>query len=101
MIATSSNTPLEAYHGVPAGCEAREPGCHHGYHDRFNWLQYKATLYKISEDVKLGDKGCTELAIQYIELNYFGSYSGLIRERLARALKTQMLQSKQIATSCY
>ena len=52
-------------------------------------------MYKISEGVQAEDIACIELAIRYIELDYFGSYSGFIRERLARNLKNKSLNYKQ------
>ncbi len=113
---SSYNTPLAIYHGVPKGwsknellktykslggkfninCdEVREPGSPTWLPDRYNWLQYRATMYKISEGVQAEDIACIELAIRYIELDYFGSYSGFIRERLARNLKNKSLNYKQ------
>ncbi|MFO6423572.1 hypothetical protein [Motilimonas sp. KMU-193] len=116
MIRTSSNTPLEIYHGVPEGWskaeiiseyqslggteladlpEATEPGSPSWLPDRQNWLQYRATIKEIAELVRVGDPAAIELAVRYIELNYFGSYSGFLRERLARALKQQNLTGVQ------
>ncbi|MDO6544684.1 hypothetical protein [Photobacterium sanguinicancri] len=116
MKLSSSNTPLEIYHGVPKGwtkdeilniyellsgkklnfeMEATELGAPSWLPDRYNWLQYRATLYKIADGVSEGDEACIEIAIRYIELNYFGSYSGFIRERFARLLKSQKLTRKQ------
>lgn len=113
---SSYNTPLEIYHGVPSGWskeeivakykalggkgsiapeEATEPGAPSWMPDRYNWLQYIATLHKIADGVSDADAVCIELAIQYIELNYFGSYSGFIRERLARLLKSKPLTYEQ------
>ncbi|MBY7698567.1 hypothetical protein [Vibrio alginolyticus] len=113
---SSSNTPLDIYHGVPKGWtkedilttyellsgkklnferEATEPGSPSWLPDRYNWLQYRAALYKIADGVREGDEPCIEIAIRYIELNYFGSYSGFIRERFARLLKSQKLTKKQ------
>ncbi|WP_196137188.1 hypothetical protein [Aliikangiella sp. G2MR2-5] len=117
----SANTPLEEYHGVPKGWskdelvkthlalggefdispgEISEPGAPSWLPDRYNWLQYRATLYKIAEGVKSCDKACLELAVRYIELNYFGSYSGFIRERLARNLKNKPLNRLQVERLC-
>ena len=117
MKQSSSNTPLELYHGVPKGWTkddivlkhrllggevsieipvATEPGAPSWLPDRYNWLQYRATLHKVSDGVSLKDEACIEIAIQYIELNYFGSYSGFIRERYARQLKSQHLSKKQM-----
>jgi hypothetical protein len=115
---SSQNTPLEIYHGVPSGWskaeivslhkalggsfeidsgEASEPGAPSWMPDRYNWLQYKKSLYEIGNGIKKGDKACIELAIRYIETDYFGSYSGFIKERLARLLKPQELSKQQIA----
>lgn len=112
----STNTPLSVYHGVPEGWakekiirkyislggtqniepdEAREPGAPSWLPDRYNWLQYRATLYKIADGLRVHDEACIEIAVQYIELNYFGSYSGFIRERFARLLKSKPLTLNQ------
>lgn len=114
----SRNTPLEIYHGVPSGWskaelisqhkalggffeidsgEASEPGAPSWMPDRYKWLQYRKTLNEIGNGIKKGDKACIELAIRYIELDYFGSYSGFIKERLARLLKPQDLSKQQIS----
>ena len=108
----SRTIPLERYHGVPRGWSqtelidehrrlggqvsidgepATEPGAPAFLPDRYNWLQYRATLYRISAGARANDAACIELAIRYIELNYIGSYSGFIRENLARALKSVAL----------
>lgn len=108
---------LEVFHGVPAGWsqsdlirthrelggrfditgpEATEPGAPSWMPDRKNWLQYRATLYRIAEGVDAGDPACIEMAVRYIELRYIGSYSGYIRARLARALKRAALSDGQI-----
>jgi hypothetical protein len=113
----SRNTSLEIYHGVPEGWSkeeiisthkslngshniegpnATEPGAPSWLPDRYNWLQYRETLRRVAEGVLEGDLACIEIAIRYIELNYFGSYSGFIRERLARCLKNQELTNSQI-----
>lgn len=113
----SSNVPIEIYHGVPKGwtkqniistyailkgkfpidqTKSTEPKAPSWLPDRYNWLDYRETLYKVAEGVRKGDRACIELAIRYIELNYFGSYSGFIREKLARALKSQDLSLSQI-----
>ena len=108
-IKSSHTIPLEQYHGVPDGWskdeliaehrrlggnfpidgeEATEPGAPAYLPDRYNWLQYRETLYRVCDGVRENDGACIELAIRYIELNYIGSYSGFIREKLARALKS-------------
>lgn len=107
---------LETYHGVPTGwskaeliathralgglfdiaaLEATEPGAPCWLPDRKNWLQYRATLYKIAEGVRAKDPACIELAVRYIELRYIGSYSGYIRTHLARGLKHALLSVEQ------
>ena len=114
---SSRNVPLEIYHGVPAGwsssevialhqslggtfpisgADATEPGAPQGLPDRYNWLQYRETLRRIGDGVKAGDPACVELAIRYIELDYFGSYSGFIKARFARLLKSHKLSSSQV-----
>ena len=108
--------PLETYHGVPRGwtkCEileaqktlhasydldgadATEPGAPNWLPDRWNWLQYRATLYRVSDGVRAGDHGCIEIAVRYIVLRHIGSYSGFIRARLARALKNASMTMQQ------
>jgi hypothetical protein len=115
---SSRNIPLEIYHGVPNGwsrselvslhkslggtfpianIEATEPGAPSWMPDRYNWLQYRETLRGIAKGIKSSEPACVELAIRYIELNYFGSYSGFIRARFARLLKSQCLSKAQIA----
>jgi hypothetical protein len=115
---SSRNIPLEIYHGVPKGwskselvsfhkslggtfsidsAEATEPGAPSWLPDRYNWLQYRETLRGIAKGIRTGDPACIELAIRYIELNYFGSYSGFIRARFARLLKSQQLSKLQIS----
>nr|WP_309684441.1 hypothetical protein [Armatimonas sp.] len=107
---------LETYHGVPAGWskteliaihralggsfmiaspEATEPGAPSWLPDRKNWLQYRATLYKIADGVRAKDPACIELAVRYIELHYIGSYSGYLRTHLARGLKHASLSAEQ------
>src|SRR5688572_16683269 len=100
--------PLEIYHGVPKGWhaeeilaehkrlggkfdvhgpEAKEPGAPSWMPARYQWLQYRETLYRIADGARGNDFACAELAIRFIELRHIGSYSGFIRARLARALK--------------
>lgn len=113
---SSRNTPLEIYHGVPKGwsktellslhielggtysincAEAKEPGAPSWMPDRYNWLQYRETLREIAKGIKQSDTACIEIAIRYIELDYFGSYSGFIKARFARLIKSQQLSSTQ------
>jgi hypothetical protein len=115
---SSRNIPLEIYHGVPkswsrpelvalhkslggifpiANTEATEPGAPPWMPDRYNWLQYRETLRGIARGMNAGEPACIELAIRYIELNYFGSYSGFLRARFARLLKSQSLSRPQIS----
>ena len=118
MHRDSNSIPLEIYHGVPKGWTKREildrhrelegkfsidsedaiePGAPSFLPDRYNWLQYRQTLYRVCEGVRESDPACVELAIQYIELNYIGSYSGFIREKLARALKSIVLSNVHVS----
>ena len=106
--------PLHAYHGVPqgwyaaqiidehrrlggrfnlAGPEATEPGAPSWLPERYEWLQYRTTLYRIADGIAHQDDACVELAVRYIELRYIGSYSGYIRSRLYRRLKQATLSS--------
>ena len=51
--------------------------------------------------VRLGDKACVQLSIDYIDGNLMDSTTGYIRERMARALRRAQLtehQKKQLAT---
>jgi len=105
----SNSIPLEIYHGVPVGWskaeiievhkslggaftldgeEAVEPGAPDFLPDRYNWLQYRETLYRVCEGVRQRDEACIEIAVRYIELDFMGSYSGFIREKMSRALKS-------------
>ena len=99
--------PLEIYHGIPSGWSASDLVAEHarlgGVHDisvgriagprpdwlpqRSEWLRYRETLYRIADGVSHGDLACIELAVRFIELRYIGSYSGFIREKLARRLR--------------
>lgn len=116
MTLSSSNTPLNIYHGIPKGWneaeiinsyhklgglnisdlpEVSEPGAPSWLPDRKNWLQYRAAIQEIAELVQVGDLAAIELAVRYIELNYFGSYSGYLRGLLARRLKQQDISENQ------
>jgi hypothetical protein len=111
---SSRNIPLTIYHGVPNGWSrsevvaihkslggtfqiaataATEPGAPAWMPDRYNWLQYRETLRGIAKGIKVGESACVELAIRYIELNYFG----FLRARFARLLKSQNLSKTQIS----
>jgi len=108
--------PLEVYHGVPEGWrkesiigahqrlnpnhelevpEATEPGAPAWLPDRYNWLQYRASLYEVAAGIKQACPACVELGVRYIELDYMGSYSGYIKERLATVLRGARLSSDQ------
>lgn len=108
--------PLAIYHGVPPGWrshevveqhaqlqpahelvvpDATEPASPPWLPNRKEWLQYRATLYEIARGVAAGDPACIELAIRFIELRYLGSYSGFIREKLARRLANAQLTADQ------
>lgn len=108
--------PIEIYHGVPKGWAAREivaahagmrgtfsiegpeatePGAPSWMPERYEWLQYRATLYRVADGVRAGDTACVELAIRYIELGYIGSYSGYIRAKLARRLVAAAIDERQ------
>lgn len=112
----SQSIPLDQYHGIPAGWSkaeliaehrllggtfsidgetATEPGAPGYLPDRHNWLQYRETLYRICDGVRANDDACIELAIRYIELDYVGSYSGFVKEKLSRALKSIPLSLSQ------
>lgn len=108
--------PLAIYHGVPPGWrsyevveqharldpqhqltvpDVTEPGAPPWLPNRKEWLQYRAALYEVVRGVGVGDPACIELAIRFIELHYIGSYSGFIRERLARRLANVHLTDTQ------
>lgn len=108
--------PLAIYHGVPPGWRSDEVVAQHAqlhpaHHlivpdatesaspawlpHRREWLQYRAALYEVARGVAAGDPACIELAIRFIELRYFGSYSGFIREKLARRLANAQLTEDQ------
>ena len=115
---SSKNIAFEIYHGIPKGWSCSElveiheslggtftiaplekirPEMPPRIIHRYNWLQYIETLRGIAQGIKAGDPACVELAIRYIELNYFGSYSGFLRARFARLLKSQSLSKSQIS----
>ncbi|WP_087018266.1 hypothetical protein [Thaumasiovibrio subtropicus] len=113
MHRTSRNTPKEIYHGIPNGWKKSQilkkysqlGGTNlHTYDTSDNanvtsfrqaWVDYRDTLREIAELVRVGDAAAIEIAVQYIELDYFGSYSGYLKERLARVLKHQELTQRQ------
>jgi hypothetical protein len=51
----------------------------------------------VADGVAQDDPACIELAVRFIELRYIGSYSGFIREKLARRLGHATLTSDQVA----
>ena len=63
--------------------------------ERYEWLQYRETLFRVADGIRAQDTACVELGIQYIEMRHIGSYSGYIRARLTRALKNACLSKKQ------
>lgn len=108
-----------AYHGVPKGWHSDQIVVQHkallGFYaigdftlsgswdgpawlpERYQWALYTETLRRVADGVYAGDDACVELAIRYIELRYIGSYSGFLRERLARALKIASMSDEQKA----
>jgi hypothetical protein len=107
---------VEHYHGVPVGWAADILFARHkklgGWFplsdfmigpwsapsfmsQRHEWLRYRTTLGRVALGIRAGDLACVELAVQYIELRYIGSYSGYLRAKLARALKSAELTAKQ------
>lgn len=118
MIWTYRGTtiPLAVYHGVPKGWyardviaeherlggthslrgpEATEPGAPSWMPERYEWLQYRQTLYRVADGVLAGDAACVDLALRFIELRYIGSYSGFVRSLLSRRLKHASLTEHQ------
>ena len=106
----------EAYHAVPSGWQAEEifawhkimrgtfpiheftatePGAPAWMTERAAWLRYRATLYRVADGIRAGDPACIEIAIAYILLRHIGSYSGFIRAKLARRLKSAALTDGQ------
>lgn len=77
---------------IPAPLEIRSP---HALPEQDGWLHYRQTVHRLADGVRAGDGACAELAVRYIELHYFGSYAGYLRERLARALKHAALDPAQ------
>lgn len=113
--------PLEVYHGVPPGWraneivaeharlggtfdltgpDATEPGAPAWLPDRYSWLQYRQTLHRIGDGILQGDTACVEIAVRYIVLRYIGSYSGFLRQMLARRLKHATLNEDQRRRLC-
>lgn len=100
--------PWNVYHGIPVGWTKDDmvsahrqmrgtylidssfsmaSGIREPTQEQLAWFDYRRTLYKIADGVRVGDRACIELAIRYIELRFIGSYSGFIRALLARRLK--------------
>ena len=65
--------------------------------ERHAWLKYRAVLRKVADGIRAGDNACNEIAVNYILLNYIGSYSGYLRSRLARALRQADIAPRQKA----
>jgi hypothetical protein len=107
---------VEHYHGVPAGWNADIIAMRYAQlggtypvadfeigqwsapsfmTERYEWLRYRKILGRFADGVRARDQACAEIAIQYIELHYIGSYSGFIRAKLARALKSADLTKQQ------
>jgi cytochrome P450 len=77
------------------GPDATEPGAPSWMPERQQWLQYRETLYRVADGLRADDEACVELAVRYIELHYIGSYSGYIRDKLARRLIGASRSSRQ------
>jgi len=52
-------------------------------------------MESVADGVRRGDQACIELAIAYIEDNIMASYTGYIRERMARSLRRAPLSKSQ------
>jgi hypothetical protein len=106
------DTSWEAYHSIPPGwslddvlAQSRALGGRLSYPANIDpswhrspsvdWVVYRDTLYRISDGVGDLDPACIELAVRYVLLNFYGSYSGFIRARLARRLKHAPLSDCQ------
>ena len=59
--------------------------------ERYEWLRYKETLNRVAAGIRAGDEACNEIGVRYLELRFIGSYSGFIRAKLARALRSSRL----------
>ena len=56
----------------------------------------------VTDGIEFNDKACIELSVNYIEANVMTSYSGYIRERMARKLRQVELtdnQKQRLATT--
>jgi hypothetical protein len=116
-IHRGTQIPLEVYHGVPAGWlageivtrhtmmrgtyplsafESQEQGVPARLMQRSQWQRYRDMLRHVADGARLGDAACAEIATCYIEMRYIGSYSGFLRARLARALKSADLTHLQV-----
>jgi len=102
------NVPWDVYHSVPDGWDVESVlGEHRRLGGRFHiepkapsvfnspWSRYRDLLYRIADGVRARDAACVELAVDYIELRFIGSYSGYIRSLLARRLKHVELTEQQ------
>jgi hypothetical protein len=100
--------PDEQYHSIPPGWSVEEiliassalggtfdlrpvqiPASYHA------WLQYRRVMENIAAGVVAHDPASVELAVRYIELHFIGSYSGYLRQGLARRLKHVVLLEEQ------
>lgn len=59
------------------------------------WRASVEVLGQVCEGIKVDDQACIEIAIQYLELNHFASYSGHVRQRMASLLKNTYLSKTQ------
>lgn len=115
-LKNSKTLPAKVYHGVPQGwssadiakqhaaigaChglvvpEETEPGAPSWLPDRYNWLQYRATVRALVDGIREKCPACIELAIRCIELDYIGSYSGYLKAKLARTLYRAPIDPQQ------
>ena len=113
---SASSKDVIAYHRVPPGwyqrdivqqhktlrgsfpidnANASEPGAPSWMPERHEWLQYRETLLRVCSGVRAGDDACVEIAVRFVVARFIGSYSGYIRERLLRALKSAALDETQ------
>jgi hypothetical protein len=57
-------------------------------------------LHRVGDGILEGDSACVEIAVRYIVLRYIGSYSGFLRQTLARRLKHATLNEDQRRRLC-
>jgi hypothetical protein len=63
----------------------------------FEYSNHRHNLEEIANGIKAGDEACIEIAIRYIELNYFARDSGYVKAQYARLLRSQNLSIAQIS----